>query len=87
MPLRPEDEPAAREAAVALASRVGDDLGLPVFFYGRLTEERREPAFFRRGGPEELQRRIDSGELDTGPRAGDPPSNCGRSRSSESGGR
>jgi len=69
VPLRPEDEPAAREAAVALASRVGDDLGLPVFFYGRLTEERREPAFFRRGGPEELQRRIDSGELapDRGP--------------------
>ena len=69
VPLRPEDEPAAREAALALAERVGDDLGLPVFFYGRLTEDRREPAFFRRGGPEELQRRIDSGELapDRGP--------------------
>ena len=69
VPLRPEDEPAAREAALALAARVGDDLGLPVFLYGRLTEGRREPAFFRRGGPEELQRRIDSGELapDRGP--------------------
>jgi glutamate formiminotransferase/glutamate formiminotransferase/formiminotetrahydrofolate cyclodeaminase len=69
VPLRPEDEPAAREAALALAERVGDDLGLPGFFYGRLTEDRREPAFFRRGGPEELQRRIDSGELapDRGP--------------------
>jgi glutamate formiminotransferase/glutamate formiminotransferase/formiminotetrahydrofolate cyclodeaminase len=69
VPLRPEDEPAAREAALALAARVGDDLGLPVFLYGRLTEDRREPAFFRRGGPEELQRRIDSGELapDRGP--------------------
>jgi glutamate formiminotransferase len=69
VPLRPEDEPAARETALALAERVGDDLGLPVFFYGRLTEDRREPAFFRRGGPEELQRRIDSGELapDRGP--------------------
>jgi glutamate formiminotransferase len=69
VPLRPEDEPAAREAALALAARVGEDLGLPVFFYGRLTEDRREPAFFRRGGPEELQRRIDSGELvpDRGP--------------------
>jgi glutamate formiminotransferase len=69
VPLRPEDEPAAREAALALAERVGDDLGLPVFFYGRLTEDRREPAFFRRGGPEELQRRMDSGELapDRGP--------------------
>ena len=69
VPLRPEDEPAAREAALALAARVGDDLGLPVFLYGRLTDDRREPAFFRRGGPEELQRRIDSGELapDRGP--------------------
>ncbi len=69
VPLRPEDEPAAREAALSLAERVGGDLGLPVFFYGRLTEDRREPAFFRRGGPEELQRRIDSGELapDRGP--------------------
>jgi glutamate formiminotransferase len=69
VPLRPEDEPAAREAALALAARVGDDLGLPVFLYGRLTEDRRDPAVFRRGGPEELQRRIDSGELapDRGP--------------------
>jgi glutamate formiminotransferase/glutamate formiminotransferase/formiminotetrahydrofolate cyclodeaminase len=69
VPLRPEDEPAARDAALALAARVGDDLGLPVFFYGRLTEDGREPAFFRRGGPEELQRRIDAGELapDRGP--------------------
>ena len=69
VPLRPEDEPAAREAALALAARVGDDLGVPVFLYGRLTEDRREPAFVRHGGPEELQRRIDSGELapDRGP--------------------
>lgn len=70
VPLRPEDEAAARETALSLAERVGDDLGLPVFFYGCLTEDRREPAFFRGGGPEELQRRIDSGELapDCGPR-------------------
>lgn len=69
VPLRSEDEPAARQAALLLAERVGGDLGLPVFFYGRLTEDRREPGFFRRGGPEELQRRIDSGELapDRGP--------------------
>jgi glutamate formiminotransferase len=69
VPLRPEDEPAARDAALALAARVGGDLGLPVFFYGGLTDEHREPAFFRRGGPAELQRRIDSGELapDRGP--------------------
>jgi glutamate formiminotransferase len=69
VPLTPDDEPAAREAALALADRVAADLDLPVFFYGRLTEDGREPAFFRRGGPEELQRRIDSGELapDRGP--------------------
>jgi glutamate formiminotransferase / 5-formyltetrahydrofolate cyclo-ligase len=69
VPLRPEDEHAACTAALALAERVGGELGLPVFFYGRLAEEWREPAFFRRGGPDELQRRIDDGELapDRGP--------------------
>jgi glutamate formiminotransferase len=69
VPLEPEDEPRAREAALALADRIADELELPVFFYGRLTEDACEPAFFRRGGPDELQRRIDSGELepDRGP--------------------
>lgn len=69
VPLRPDDEDRACAAALALADRVGD-LGLPVFFYGRLTDDGREPAFLRRGGPEELQRRIDEGELepDRGPR-------------------
>jgi glutamate formiminotransferase len=69
IPLKPEDESRAREAAIALANRIADELELPVFFYGRLTEDAREPAFFRRGGPEELQRRIDAGELkpDRGP--------------------
>ena len=70
VPLAPSDEPAARDAALALADRVAAELELPVFFYGRLTRDRREPAFFRRGGPEELQRRVDSGELapDRGPK-------------------
>jgi glutamate formiminotransferase len=69
VPLEPEAEEAARKAALALAERVGSELGLPVFFYGGLTDDGREPAFFRRGGPEELQRRIDAGELspDRGP--------------------
>ena len=69
VPLQPEAEPAARSAALALADRVGGELGLPVFFYGRLTEDGHEPAFFRKGGPEELQRRVDAGELrpDRGP--------------------
>lgn len=69
VPLRPEHETAARDAALELADRL-TELELPVFFYGRLTEDRREPAFFRRGGTDELQRRIDAGELepDRGPR-------------------
>jgi glutamate formiminotransferase len=69
VPLAEGDEPRAREAALALADRVADELGLPVFFYGALADEPRPPAFFRRGGPEELQRRIDAGELrpDRGP--------------------
>jgi glutamate formiminotransferase len=69
VPLRPEHEPAAREAALALGERVGAELGLPVFFYARLAEDGREPAFFRRGGLDELQRRLDAGEFapDRGP--------------------
>jgi len=69
VPIRPDDEPLARDAALALADRLDDELELPVFFYGRLTEDSREPAFFRRGGPKELQRRMDAGELspDRGP--------------------
>jgi glutamate formiminotransferase len=69
VPIVPEDENRARAAALALADRLADELELPVFFYGRLTEDGREPAFFRRGGPNELQRRIDDGEIapDRGP--------------------
>jgi glutamate formiminotransferase len=67
--LRPEHEPDARAAAAALADRISSDFELPVFFYGQLTEDGLEPAFFRRGGPDELQRRVDKGELspDRGP--------------------
>ena len=69
VPLRPEQEPEARSAALELADRIGDELELPVFFYGRLTDDALEPAFFRKGGTDELQRRIDAGELlpDRGP--------------------
>ena len=54
----------SRCVAVAheVGRRVGDEIGLAVFLYGVVGEGRR-PAFFRRGGPEELQRRIDAGEL------------------------
>ena len=60
--LAPQDERAADDAARAVASRCGEELGLPVFTYGRLSEGRR-PAFYRRGGLDELRRRVDAGEL------------------------
>jgi glutamate formiminotransferase len=68
VPLQPEDMSRARAAATEVAGRIGDDLELPVFLYGEL-EADRGPAFFRRGGPDELQRRIETGELtpDFGP--------------------
>jgi glutamate formiminotransferase len=69
VPIRPEAMARARESATVLARRIGDELELPVFLYGELAPGR-GPAFFRRGGPAELQRRIDAGELepDFGPR-------------------
>jgi glutamate formiminotransferase / 5-formyltetrahydrofolate cyclo-ligase len=73
VPLRPEDMERACAAALELARRIGEELLLPVFLYGALAPER-GPAFFRRGGPEELQRRIDAGEVvpDFGPSRLDP---------------
>jgi len=73
VPVRPEDAARARAAALELARRAGNELGLPVFLYADLAPGR-GPAFFRRGGPEELQRRIDAGELvpDFGPPRLDP---------------
>jgi glutamate formiminotransferase len=62
VPLAAADEERAREAAGRLAARVGVELGLPVFLYGALGEGR-GPAFFRQGGLDELQRRVDAGEL------------------------
>jgi glutamate formiminotransferase len=56
----------ARRAAEGIA-----ELGIPVFLYGELATapERRERAYFRQGGPAELARRMESGELkpDLGP--------------------
>jgi glutamate formiminotransferase len=73
VPVRPADAERARAAALAVARRVGEELGLPVFLYADLAEGR-GPAFFRSGGPVELQRRIDAGEVspDFGPRTLDP---------------
>jgi len=73
VPLAPADLGRAVDVALAVGSRVGDELGLPVFLYGEVGDGRR-PAFFRRGGPGELQRRVDAGELEPafGPRRVDP---------------
>jgi len=77
VPVVPEDMERAKAAALLLAARVGAQLGLPVFLYGELAPGR-GPAFFRRGGLEELQRRLDAGELvpDFGPAKLDRRAGC-----------
>jgi glutamate formiminotransferase len=62
------DRERALACALVLAERIGRELELPVFLYGE-SAPGHGPAFFRRGGPEELQRRLDAGELspDFGP--------------------
>lgn len=66
----PALRPRAVDLAGAVAARLGA-LGLPVFLYGGLasTPERRERAYFRRGGHVELTRRMREGEVgaDVGP--------------------
>jgi glutamate formiminotransferase/glutamate formiminotransferase/formiminotetrahydrofolate cyclodeaminase len=66
VPLRPDDLGRARVAAALVGERIGAELGLPVFVY---SPPERGPAFYRRGGPAELQRRVNAGELapDYGP--------------------
>ncbi len=66
--IRPEDMERARHCALELAGRIGTELGLPVFLYGEFAAGRRL-AELRRGGAEELARRIASAELspDFGP--------------------
>ena len=68
VPLVPGDMPLAVATARAVGERVGEELGIPVFLYAQ-SGGGRPPAFFRRGGPEELQRRVDAGEVrpDFGP--------------------
>ena len=68
VPLEPQDMERAKETALVLARRIGEELGLATFLYGELAPGR-GPAFFRRGGPEELQRRLEARELapDFGP--------------------
>ena len=67
--LTEEDRGAAAAEALVLADLLGSELELPVFLYGHLANGRTR-AELRRGGPAELQRKIDAGELkpDFGPR-------------------
>lgn len=62
VPVRPADMPRAKRAARLLAKRVTAELGLATFLYGEVGEGR-GPAYFRRGGTEVLQRRLDEGEV------------------------
>jgi glutamate formiminotransferase len=62
VPLDPDDMARAVAVARKLARRLAHDLGLTVFLYGDAGSGHR-PAFFRRGGVGELERRVESGEL------------------------
>ena len=66
VPLRPDDFPRACAAARRFARLAAEELDVPVFLYA---PPERGPAFYRRGGAEVLQRRLDAGELapDFGP--------------------
>jgi glutamate formiminotransferase len=68
VPIEAGDMERARAAARLVAERIGAELMLPVFLYGELAPGR-GPAFFRRGGTDELARRLEAGELapDFGP--------------------
>ena len=73
VPLVPGEMETAIRVAMEVASRVGDELSLPVFLYGRVGGGK-PPAFFRRGGLPELGRRLAAGDVvpDFGPDALDP---------------
>jgi len=73
VPIRPDDADRARAAALEAARRIGEELAVPVFLYGDLAPGR-GPAFYRRGGLDELRRRVEAGELvpDFGPADIDP---------------
>jgi glutamate formiminotransferase / 5-formyltetrahydrofolate cyclo-ligase len=73
VPIARDDRQRAADAALLLAERIGDELALPVFLYGDIGGGL-GPAFFRRGGTAELERRLRDGELapDFGPGALDP---------------
>lgn len=66
VPLRPSDFDRAAACSSVVGKRIAAELGLPVFLYA---PPERGPAFYRRGGTEGLQERLDGGELqpDFGP--------------------
>jgi glutamate formiminotransferase / 5-formyltetrahydrofolate cyclo-ligase len=66
--LDPHDRGAACAEALVLGDLLGEELELPVFLYGELSQGRTR-AELRRGGPETLAKRIESKELrpDFGP--------------------
>jgi glutamate formiminotransferase/glutamate formiminotransferase/formiminotetrahydrofolate cyclodeaminase len=73
VPLGADGMAEANRAALAVGERLGTELDVPVFLYGEVGGGKR-PAFFRRGGPEGLERRLETGELvaDYGPQRLDP---------------
>lgn len=75
VPLRAGDMERAKAAGLHLARRVGE-LGVPVFLYAELGGGK-GPAFFRRGGTEELARRLAEGLTpDFGPGELHPTAGC-----------
>jgi glutamate formiminotransferase len=63
VPLESSGLPSAMSAAFAVAELLARELGVTVFLYGEVGCGRR-PAFFRRGGLEELARRLAEGGLE-----------------------
>jgi glutamate formiminotransferase / 5-formyltetrahydrofolate cyclo-ligase len=67
---------AACAEALTAAAMIGEELAVPVFLYGELATrpEHAERAWIRRGGPGELARRMEAGELvpDYGPKRAHP---------------
>jgi glutamate formiminotransferase / 5-formyltetrahydrofolate cyclo-ligase len=74
--LDPDRRDGAEAEALAVAKEVAERLDVPIFLYGELatSDQRRERAYFRRGGLPELARRMQAGELkpDRGPDAPHP---------------
>jgi glutamate formiminotransferase/glutamate formiminotransferase/formiminotetrahydrofolate cyclodeaminase len=72
----PDQRGAACAEVLTAAARIGDELELPVILYGELAtrREHRERAWLREGGPAELARRVEVGEVrpDFGPARAHP---------------